>query len=240
MFIFVIILFLFCINLYGQARQEFWSKITVNQKISKCWTIGGDVQYRSQANPNSQIRQPFAEDLLYGIRLTTFYQVSEQYKVYFVFSPFLYFRSSEFTTSGSRKEIHEYRFTLGILQKTEIKGIKISNRGLYEMRFLHLFSPYTTQQHRVRWQLQAIVPLFSISSDRNKEWRVNYMVFNEIFAAKPIESTFQIDQNRFCNALQLSYKFIELNTGLQKTIQKVKPIYQWRNQWYFSALFSLN
>lgn len=235
MLIRVILLTLLPIFSMAQTRQEFWSKLTISKKIDEKWNWGGDIQYRSQENHHLQNNQRFANDLLQSIRLTAFYKISEKHKLSLIASPIVYFRSFDINNEGNSIDQREYRWVIGVMQQYTIsKKIHLRNRLQYEMRFLRIDSPNITLQHRPRWQLQATVPLWKV----NQNFGINYLVFDEIFVANQENRTF-FEQNRFYNALQFRYNFVELNVGLQKSVQKVREDWIRRNQWHISANFIL-
>jgi hypothetical protein len=221
---------------YAQVRQEFWSKVTVSKKVNQRWTVGGDVQYRSQANYYTSNIQRFQNDLLQSIRTTLQYKMSPKYRVDILVSPLIYFRSFDIDKRGHTTPQNELRVALGAVhQQTFWKRTKLRNRLLYEMRFLKFDKPEHIVQHRYRWQLQMTIPIFRIHSD----YDINYVVFDEVFVAHQESKTF-FEQNRLYNALQLRYKYSEFNIGFQQSIQNIKEELIKRNQLHLSLNFSID
>ena len=220
----------------AQVRQEFWSRITMNRKIDEKWTIGGDVQYRSQENYHEQNQQRFENPLLQSIRTTLYYKIFQKKNISLLVSPLVYFRSFDVKTDGTITDQRELRTAWGVIQQQDIKKIKIRNRLQYEMRFLKVDKPEHILQHRFRWQTQLTIPIWKA---KNKNWGINYVVFDEFFWALQKRKSF-FEQNRFYNALQIKYKWTEWNIGLQKSVQNMRGDYIARNQWHLSATIVLD
>ncbi len=234
MFIIAIFLIFFPIFSMAQIRQEFWSRLVMNKTIDNKWNLGGDIQYRTQENYHLQDNQRFENELLQSIRITVYYKIVEEHKLSLIASPIVYFRSFDVVNKqGDIVDYREYRWVVGAMQQyTAFKKISLRSRLQYEMRFLKIDSPNIILQHRPRWQLQATFPLCKI----NQNFRINYLTSEEMFIANQENNTF-FEQNRFQNALQLKYNFIETNVGLQKTLHKVRKEWLKRDQWYISVNF---
>lgn len=230
MFINLLIYFFLIVQLAAaQTRQEFWSRVAISKKISDRWTVGGDVQYRTQENYHISNNKRFENDLLQSIRITTFYKLFSKHQTNLIFSPIVYFRSFDVNRQGKINDQREYRWAAGIMQQYKLlKKVTLRNRLQYEMRFLRVDSPNTTLQQRPRWQLQATIPLLNLNS-----LVFSYLLFDEIFAAYQENNLF-FEQNRIYNALQLKYSFLELNIGFQKSGQRVREEWVNRDQWHFS------
>ncbi|GAB4110293.1 MAG: hypothetical protein OHK0057_02010 [Thermoflexibacter sp.] len=221
---------------YAQVHHEFWSKVTVNKKVNQRWTVGGDVQYRSQANYHIPNTQRFENDLLQSIRTTLQYKISPKYHVDILASPLIYFRSFDIDKKGHTTPQNELRVALGTVQQQSFwKGTKLRNRLLYEMRFLKFDKPEPILQHRYRWQVQMTIPIFRIHS----RYDINYVVFDEVFVARQESKTF-FEQNRLYNALQLKYKYSEFNVGFQQSTQNIKEELINKNQLHLSLNFSID
>jgi hypothetical protein len=224
-------------KLFGQSHEEFWTRITMNKKIDQKWTLGGDVQYRSQENYHEQNKMRFQNPLLQSIRTTIYYRLSSKYHLDLLTSPLVYFRSFDVDKIGNISDQREMRIAFGGLQQQNIlKKIKLRNRLQYEARFLKIDKPEQFFQNRMRWQIQATIPICQTIS---KSCNINYVSFNEIFFAQQQSMSF-FEQNRFYNALQFKYKFSELNLGYQMSVQKVKSEMIARNQLHLSLSFHLD
>ncbi len=229
-------LMLYSPSAYAQVRQEFWTKVAINKKINPRWTVVGDVQYRSQENYHIPNRQRFENDLLQSIRFTLQYKLFPKYNIDILASPLIYFRSFEIDKKGNVTPQNELRAALGaVQQQTFWKSTKLRNRLQYEMRFLKFDKAEHTLQHRCRWQVQMTIPICQI----RKDYHINYVVFDEIFVAYQESKAF-FEQNRLYNALQLKYKYSELNIGFQRSIQNVKDELTYRNQLHLSVNFSID
>ncbi len=231
-----VFLMLYSPSACAQVRQEFWTKVAVNKKINPRWTIGGDVQYRSQENYHIPNRKRFENDLLQSIRFTLQYKLFPKYNIDILASPLIYFRSFEIDKKGHVTPQNELRVALGaVQQQTFWKRAKLRNRLQYEMRFLKFDKAEHTLQHRYRWQVQMTIPICQI----HKDYDINYVVFDEIFVAYQENKTF-FEQNRLYNALQLKYKYLEFNIGFQRSVQNVKDELTHRNQLHLSVNFSID
>ncbi|GAB4127210.1 MAG: hypothetical protein OHK0045_12220 [Raineya sp.] len=218
--------------IYGQAREEFWSKFSINKKIDNKWIVGEDLQYRSQENYQQNNKQRFQNPLLQSIRITLYYKIAPKYNIDLLASPLVYFRSFNVDKQANITDQREMRVALGAMQQQTLwKKIKLRNRLQYEMRFLKIDEPEQILQHRARWQIQMTMPICGTST---KNCSINYIMFNEVFFAHENRNTFH-EQNRFYNALQIKYKWIDWNVGYQKSIQNVKGELVARNQLHFSA-----
>lgn len=235
--LFYILLLVSYLPIFGQSHEEFWTRITMNKKIDKKWTLGGDVQYRSQENYHEHNGKRFQNPLLQSIRTTIYYRLSTKYHINLIASPFVYFRSFDVDRIGNVSDQREFRAAFGFFQQQNIlKKIKLRNRLQYEARFLKINRPEQLFQNRLRWQIQVTMPICHTISE---SCSINYVSFNEIFIAQQQSMSF-FEQNRFYNALQFKYKFSEFNLGYQMSVQKVKTEMIARNQLHLSLSFQLD
>jgi len=226
-----------CQQAFGQSYDEFWTRIMINKKIDKNWTLGGDVQYRSQENYHEQNNLRFQNPLLQSFRTTIYYRLSSKYRVDLTASPLVYFRSFDVDRIGEVSDQREIRVVFGGLQHQNIfKKVKLRNRFQSEARFLRVDRPDNFFQNRLRWQIQATMPIYQTKS---KIRSINCLIFNEIFIAHQQGNAF-FDQNRFYNAIQFKHKFIELNLGYQFSVQRLIDELVARNQLHLSLTFSLD
>lgn len=220
-------------QMFGQVRNEFWTKLNMNKKINNKWIVGGDIQYRTQENYYIQDRQIFRHSLLQSIRTTIYYKAFPKYDIEILASPLVYFRSFYIDKQGDIKDSREMRVAMGAMQThTFWEKIKFRNRLQYEMRFMKIDAPEQFLQNRVRWQVQTLLPICQTSN--KKSCGINYIIFNEIFFANETNNIF-FEQNRIYNAIQFKYKWAEWNIGYQRNIQNLKGEITERNQVHISA-----
>ena len=213
-FLFTFIFFLFNFSSFCQNRNEFWSKLNMTKKMNEKWSIGLDLQYRSQANYRSNPHYNiFQYPLTNSIRTAIYYKLPKEWSL--IASPFIYFEAKEIDKQSNLQTTHEFRTALGATKNFQWQKIKNKNRFLYESRFFEWGNANQSFQHRYRLQNIFIFPFLNVKE--SPKW--NIFAMNE-FLVKTQNANTLLDQNRLILAVQYQFKMIEILSGYLHVFQQ--------------------
>lgn len=199
---------------FSQNRSEFWTKLTVVKTLNPKWSVGADIQYRSQANYQiSDNRNFFENDLSRALRLWVFYKLSPKWTI--TAAPIAYFSNVEINKQLHLAAVNELRSAWGITNSLRFLNVKNKNRFLYENRFIDWNKQNAYFQHRYRLQNAFAIPITKMGENSG----INLFLMNEFFV-KTQKNITTFDQNRVFAALQLRFKGIELSSGYQHVFQQ--------------------
>lgn len=200
--------------LFGQDRTECWTKLSANKTLSAKWSVGLDMQYRTQSDYLSPENQHlFQYELTHSIRAWVFYKLPQKWTV--IASPIAYFSATDIKSEGKKVETHELRANFGVSKDFKLGVLQNKNRFLTEVRRLQFDEPNAVMQYRYRLQNSLSLPI--------KKWKekqsVNLAAANEFFIKTQTLKT-GFDQNRTALLLQYQSHFFELTSGYLHIFQQ--------------------
>lgn len=211
----LIITFIFKLFLLpAQNRTEFWAKLHANVKINEKWTVGTDVQYRTQAN-YYQNHQLFDYGLTRSLRLWAFYKLP--YRFVFTAAPIAYFHNTEILGDGRLAHNHELRTMWGVQKQLDRGQWKQSLRLLAEVRRVQFNLPTAFMQYRYRLKYELTHPICRL----NESLTLAAGFFDEFFVRTQAGET-GFDQNRSYVFAQVRGPHTQLNIGYQHTFFQSK------------------
>lgn len=210
--IFALVFNLFLLS--AQNRTEFWAKLQTNVKINEKWTIGTDVQYRTQAN-YYQNHQLFDYGLTRGVRLWAFYRLPHSFV--FTAAPIAYFHNTEILGDGRLTHNHELRTMWGIQKQLDRGQWKQNVRLLAEVRRVQFNLPTAFMQYRYRLKYELTHPICRF----NESLTLAGGFYDEFFIRTQAGVT-GFDQNRSYAFLQVRSPQTLLNIGYQHTFSQSK------------------
>ncbi|MBX7241113.1 MAG: DUF2490 domain-containing protein [Bacteroidia bacterium] len=223
-FIFLIIA---TVSVSAQNREEFWSKVNVVKPINPKWSIGMDIQYRTQ----SDLHQPGVPNL-FQYPLTTSYRAWLYYKMpkdwTIVYSPVAFFSTSELSSRAYQfAKTTEVRTFFGGIKSFYFRGgLQNKNRIAYELRIIRKEDSDHFIQHRYRLQNSLMIPL----NRRTNANQIGLYVMNEFFLRTQSKNT-TLDQNRSYLSFSLRYHQAEIISGYQLIFQRGNNADFFRNIW---------
>lgn len=213
---------------FSQNRTEFWSKVNVIKTLNPKWSVGLDVQYRTQANYHtSGNKQLFNAPLAQSARLWVYYKLPNNWTI--TTAPIAYFHNTDVGEQAILTHSNELRTTWGITKGFQFHQLKNKNRFLYEARFMGLEKPVISIQNRYRLQNNLSFPILKLG-EKNV---FSIFAMNEIML-KTQKSKTNFDQNRTYLALQYQFKGIEIVSGYQHIFQQGSSSVFQRRTWLTS------
>ena len=192
---------------YSQTENNYWLFLIHNQKLSKHWSLTGEVQLRSSDNLER------LQSLL--LRPSVGYSFKEGHRV-----SLGYAYLENYTVVGDMEQTNpEHRIWEQYNIKTNIKRTEFTNRFRYEQRFVK--RDETRFSQRFRYFFRFIFPLQSGQFNSGLYAALQNEVFLNVHNKENVNNSF-FDQNRTYGSLGYRFsKKVDLEAGYIFRYQKM-------------------